>query len=857
MPHPHRARPLFARVAAAAGLALAAGVATAPADVVIFKDGFSVQGNVRKEMESFRDPATGQGFLVPKSLGFDYLDDGARLIVFSSHNRQLGAIDKDVKLRPDYRAYKNPIENRKSNHPVTSFLGAIETPEFDAKWKRTIKVKVPDGEGGVAFDRIEQQVTYLDPYCCFIVSPTHRWSQSFRTSEMDPKTIRKLLATHPELVEEKGKPDALRRVAIARFLKDVGWLYLAKEEVEKFKKDFPAPLAKDAQEQFDKLVKEVGAATAELVVKEADLALKAGRYGYAADLLAAFPQKTAGPKETDRATALMAQLKTAREQYDTGRRLLRALIDEATGTGGTGPFLAAGGGPVVGLWRRKAGDPQLATLADAAESIYADLHPDSAGRLELFVNLAAQNERQKAAGQPTTKKPIELLATAVSGWAKGKSGSTEKYDAALRIWAARNAVLEYQRGGNRNERNAILARFKKDSSIGLDELAQVISLLPPADPEDLRVRTGSPVKPGNGVPEGIYRRTSAPHGQHPAGLDYLIKLPPEYHHGRAYPVLIVLTYPGLDAERLMGAVAAEADKNGYIVVAPNWAPAFGTVKGWGWDGADHDYVTAALRDVIRHFTVDNDRVFLLGGGAGADMAMDVGASHPDLFAGVVAVGPDPRWQGMFINYWKNAQKLPMYVVGGELAGTPNQHVRLLFEKWMPNGFPAMQVLYRGRGVEWYPAETPVMFDWMGRKRRVNGTATLQLNTSKRYPWQTMREEDNHFYWLSADKVHPGNLVANVPGGRDLIPAQLQGDIQGGNRIVITSRGVREIGVWLGRDMIDWTKPVHVSLNRRLPEGWKLAGKKLEPELEVLLEDYWQRGDRRMLFLAKLEFHAPD
>src|SRR5690242_8512243 len=106
MPNTHRARPLFARVAAAAGRVLAAGVATAPADVVIFKDGFSVQGNVRKEIESFRDPATGHGFLVPKTYGFDYLDDGARLIVFSSHNRQLGAIDKDVKLRPDYRAFK-------------------------------------------------------------------------------------------------------------------------------------------------------------------------------------------------------------------------------------------------------------------------------------------------------------------------------------------------------------------------------------------------------------------------------------------------------------------------------------------------------------------------------------------------------------------------------------------------------------------------------------------------------------------------------------------------------------------------------------------------------------------------------
>lgn len=851
MPHASRSalRPL--RAVAVAGLVLAA-VTSAAADVVILKDGFVIQGNVRKEMETIRDPASGRSFPVPKATGFDFIDDGARITIFSTHHKQLGEISKDVKVRPEYKAYVNKIESRRSNHPVSSFLGSKDLPDFDAKWRRTLEVKVPDG-----FDRIVQQVTYLDPYCCFVVSPTHLWSQSFRTSEMDPKSVRKLLSTHPELAEPPGKPDPLKRIAIARFMKDVGWLYLANAEIERLKKDVPGPLAKEAQDELDKLLKEIDTTTAELVVREADTALKAGRYDYASGLLTAFPQKTAGPREVDRATVLMAQLKTAREQYAAGHRLLQALLDEVTGVGAAKPYLAAGGGAVVASWPVKTATTELAALAAAAEVVLAELHPDSVGRIDFFVSLASQAERQKAAGQATTHTPSQLLATAISGWAKGKNGATPQPAAALRIWAARRAILAYQRGGSINERRDVLLALRKENATGLDELAQIISLLPPAEPEDLLFRSGIRVKADNGVPEGVYRRRSAPYSQHPAGIDYLVKLPPEYHHGRAYPVLIVLTYPGLDPERLLGAVATDADKNGYILVAPDWAPAFGTTTGWEWKGEDHDYVTAALRDLIRHFTVDNDRVFLMGGAAGADMAMDVGASHPDLFAGVLAVGPNPKWQGFFLDYWKNAQKLPFYVVSGELAGESNANTRLAFNQWMPHGFPAIQVLYRGRGIEWYPAETPVMFDWMGRKKRVNGTATLQLGTGPRYRWQTMREEDNRFYWLSAEKIHPGNLAANVPPGRAVIPANLQGDIKGNNLVAIESRGVRTIGVWLGRDMIDWTKPVRVTVNGTIPVGWKRTGQMLEPDMEVLLEDYYQRGDRRMLYLAKLELPNPN
>ena len=119
--HSSRLRWFLFRSSAAAGLLAAGLVATAPADVVIMKDGFVIQGNVKRETESIRDPASGQSFSVPKANGYDMIDDGPRVIIFSKHHRQLGEISKDIKIRPEYRAYKNPITNRIGNTKVPTF----------------------------------------------------------------------------------------------------------------------------------------------------------------------------------------------------------------------------------------------------------------------------------------------------------------------------------------------------------------------------------------------------------------------------------------------------------------------------------------------------------------------------------------------------------------------------------------------------------------------------------------------------------------------------------------------------------------------------------------------------------------
>jgi hypothetical protein len=829
---------------------VAFALAAPAADTVIMKDGFVVQGNVRKEVTSINDPATGKTFPIAKDTGLDMLDEGPKVWIFSAHAKQLGEIGKDTKLRPEYKAYTVAGGPRKRNDPLPPVMTPRdrEAAEFNSKWRRTITVNVPLG-----FDKIEQQITYLDPYFCYLWSPTHIWRLAYRTSEMDPVMIRKLLSTHPELTEEPGKPEPEKQLAVAKFMLDAGWVQYAQDDLARIKKTFAAGLPKPAQELFDKLSKDVDVATAALVVKEAELALNSGRYRYCGDLLGVFPEKTAEPRQVDDATRLMADLKSARERFDTGRKLLRNLLDAVTGKGRAVPFLAAGGGAAVTAFPAKELDTPLATLVAAGEDVYAELHPDSAARIEFFVNLAGQVEREIKQGRDPSKRPDELLATAVSGWAKGKNGATPDPEIALRLWAARETVLSFQRAELLNDQAAILAGYKKGKPIKIDELAQVISLLPPAAPENLLFRTGERVLNKDGTPTSVYKRKTGPTAVDAAGISYYVKLPPEYHHGRAYPVVIALTDTRADPRQLMASIAAEADRHGYIVVAPEWGGGqFGGRQAWEWKGDDHEYVTAVLRDAVRHFCVDNDRVFLVGAVEGANMAMDVGASHPDLFAGVVAIGPTPKWQAMFDGYWRNAQKLPFYVVTGEMSGQSVLNLRRIFEPWTRYGFPGLMAVYKGRGIEWFSAEPPIMFDWMNRKQRVNGTAVLKLATEARFRWTTMRATDNRFYWLGAEKIADRNLIDNYKGGT-MVPADLDGDIGGNNIINLHSRGISKLSVWLGQEMIDWTKPVGVNINGSAARGWR--PKVLEPDIDVLLKDYRDRGDRRMLFLQRLEFDA--
>lgn len=814
---------------------------TAPAiDVVIFKDGFTIQGRRFREQSQVSDAQNGMTFQLPKIKGFDMIEDGPKWIIFSSHQKQVGSAIDNAKTENVPKEFTREVR-LKSALPLP--FGQFNATDFNNDWKRKIDVKT----GGGNYQIIEQTVAAIGPKRVVIASVTHRWYPYFDPKEMDPQLLRRLLGTHPSL-DENGKPDASKRLEIATYFVEIGNLIFAERELDQAKKDIPGEWTKEQSERLDKLRDEIAKARAKFQMDELQAAVAAGRYAAARRVIEQF-NANANPELLTTFTNLKAQVELTQPQFDKARRLLRQLLDATGSRTKTTPFAALLGGASIVAVPVPPLDPVTETLVRGGESVYEELHPDTASRLDTFISLASQADQRAKAGKSGGTSASELLALAISGWSMGKNGATNDVELAARQWQWRELLLDYQLEDILNLRRKISAELQKPGKPASPEvLSQLISYLPPPQPENLEQPAGTPVAATNRVVAGITKRNTGPLKESADGVDYCVRLPAEYTHGRPYRVVIAMSHHGVPPEELISQLSFEADKHGYIVAAPVWVNQFD--NGYDWKGTQHYKVTSVLRDLLRHYRVDNERVFAFGFGEGANFAMDVAASHPDLFAGVVAMNTNLKYQGMFIEYWRNCQKLPVYITIGAIAGNSFDNLRRVFEHWMPQGFPAIATVYRGRSFEWFPAELPIMFDWMQPKARVRGIGALRLNSFRVEPWQTMRLTDNRFYWIGTDDIAKNNLLENNEG-RSFIPAEISANILQGNTIRVLSRGVKSVIIWLERDMIDWSKPVIISINGSPPIGYR--PKVMKPSIEVMLEQLYEHGDRGLLFLQKLEF----
>src|SRR5262249_14419091 len=143
-----------------------------------------------------------------------------------------------------------------------------------------------------------------------------------------------------------------------------------------------------------------------------------------------------------------------------------------------------------------------------------------------------------------------------------------------------------------------------------------------------------------------------------------------YHPLRKYPAVLAL-HDGTGPQAASSWWSAEAVRRGYIVVAPEYR-VHGQGKEYQYSPSEHAAAELALRDARRRFSIDSDRVFVGGQLVGANMAWDLGLAHPDLFAGVVIVSGLPF---KYVNrYLPHAERLPLYVVLGDLAPAANEVV---------------------------------------------------------------------------------------------------------------------------------------------------------------------------------------
>jgi pimeloyl-ACP methyl ester carboxylesterase len=767
------------------------------ADLVILKDGFVLYGKVRQDKVFFADPISKQVFYTAKLDGFYMVDDDARRVIFSAG--QVADVTKqDFNQAADIIRFGKAPKFR-GGKPLDVFWHVKEVTAFDRSWHRNIQLETPTRRFTV-----RQKLTELTPHHVRVDNYEYNWTECYLTSELGPEAVRTLVLQHLGRKGQLIKPtEADKRFHLFRFLLQAGWPATAEKELRDLETDHPEE-KKRLVESLVILKKLQGLK----MVEALERAHKVGQPREARRLLIQIKRlkvdgDLVGDQKIGAVRAIDEKIKAADEDFQLAQKYLEELP------------------------RRVKAVDHKKVFVEAARVIAEDLRLDTLPRLEGFIGLAKQEERYGKQGKRAGQNPAELLAMAVSGWLLGNDSAEAAPETAIRLWNARQFVLKYQRTPRERERLGMLS-LKPGSAVGLDEMAQVIRFLPPPEPVkkiDTLVREVQVVNPDGSK-----------------GPTYFIKLPPEYHHNRAYPVLLVLHGSEEGAKEQLARWTGLAAERGFILAAPVWNKGLGGE--YDYSPEEHFIVMETLRDLRRHLQVDSDRVFLFGFEEGGNMAFDVGLSHPDLFAGVATMGGKPRWHAY--HYWTNAQNLPFYVIDGSANGVNAKYNRDVFKQWVQHGYPCLYVEYQGRGPEWLSGEMPHVFEWMEPKARAHPRSGL----GGQQDYKSMRNTDNRFYWLSTSSIKTGAI--NEPGGgwkTPPTPALFEGNIGSSNYIYVSTRHVRDITVWLAPAMIDFEKPVTIRVNGTIA----VPNTKVVPSLKTMLEDFYERGDRQQLFLAKKVF----
>ena len=734
------------------------------------------------------------------------IDDGLRRTFVSKQQYTNIVPDDPAELLEKFRLDQPVIQ---SGQEIMSIGVIAQTQPFDEFGRRTLTIMSPKGPISVI-----QCITEITPLYTKIEGHNYVWDMRVATSSIDREALSKILAGQidPTDVEDRKK--------IARF-------YLQCERYEEAAAELDAVLAAfpdDAQvrEQLEPSTRALKQLGAKRLLKELELRARAGQHTSVFEMLKTFPSEGVAGEILQAVTEKAEEYKSAAAQRNELLEKLDVLMvkieDEAI--------------------RRK--------LEPVREEIFAELNMNTLDRMSAF--------RQHAGDEDLL--PDERVALAVSGWLIGSNSATENLPVATSLFEVREMIREYVNTPDTLARARILEQLRSQEGAAVPYAAKIIALMKPT----LDTRGAEKDKPG-------YHELEVK-GLNPAeSIKYLVQLPPEYDPHRHYPTIVALHRQRSDATRQLdwwagpwregGWRAGQASRHGYIVVAPNWAEDGQSV--YEYSSREHAAVLYCLRDAFRRFSIDTDRVFLAGHSMGGDAAWDIGLAHPDLWAGVIPIAAKSDRYCMY--YWENAFQLPFYVIGGEKDGRWIVDNARDLNRFLQARYNATVVEFRGRGHGNFSDEILRLFDWMGNLKRDFFPAEFKV--------QSMRPWDNFFWWLELRGLSDRSMVDPFywPPDRGTRASIIEGKVTPGNSVIVKGNA-DQIVIWLTPEMVDFEKPVNITINGRrakLPapdESGKSPSERRRrpaasprfpsPSLETLLEDVRTRADRRHPFWVKVE-----
>ena len=731
-----------------------------------------------------------------------YDDDGLKRVVL--RGTRIESIESTPPLKGERFQVVQPLTVHGGEMPTYALN--IEAGPWDAKGRRRFSYVGSRSKKPVEFT---QAINELGPTAVRIRGVDGFWSGRLSTTTIPRPVILGILAK----VQQDNQDERLR---VGRFLIQAEWYDEARAELDRIGRDFP---------DFAETVATVKTLVAESEARArwSDLSdrLGAGQPKAALAGLRGFPLAEA-PSEV---LAVVRDTLRAEESRLADARALAHEVREA----------ADGLDPE----RRRAASSRLLEILRGLDEA-----PDAtAERLGPF----------RAADASTA--PESRFALAISGWAAGPERATADLEAAGLLWDTRDALRDYlgSRADAEATRAEILDRLRaltgrsmppfgngegddstppvpdSPASIDLATLGALVDQMAPPLDGEARVAPETPA---------LLRIRDDPNPGQPT--EYVVILPPEYHPLRSYPAVVMLHGDETPTESLEW-LRGEASRRGYILIAPEYNLR-GQSKAYRYTPGEHAAVELALRDALRRFAIDSNRVYLLGQLEGGHMAWDFGLAHPELFAGTLVVSGLPGKYAWATR--ANSPLMPMYVALGDLA-VPTEDA-LIFDKWAKpqilDNHDLIYVRYANRGLERLPEEAPILFDWMVSRRRDPAPRKFEAVAA--------RDCDARYFGVVIREFETGRATAPEvadPIGRNLRPAKVDFRVNNlQNRLIVDVSGASNLDVWVSPLLLDFSKRVEVQVN-----GKVIA--RAEPgtlDISSYLEDLRIRGDRRQPFWAK-------
>jgi predicted esterase len=807
--------------------AVAAANRAAMADTITLRNGLQVRGSVGKIASIHENPLTPNADpTAPTPVVF--VDDQLRRTYFPG--RQVRA-DGYVAENPVYERIR--IEKRVANG--TKRIGAvgpvIRIAPFDEFGNRIYTMQT--GQGPLS---VVQGITEVSPLYCKIeglaVEGPLQWDMRVSTNAIPREVLSKVLRRQIN----SENPD--ERLRIVRLFTQAERYEDARQELAELIREFPA-LAGFAKQERELLQLSAGR-----LLQEVELRRTVGQHRLAIELLRDFPtQGIAG----ETLVKVRETLQEYEERFQQGKQGVEALAK------------------MVGQLEDGARRARIEALAG---EIQLEMNFNTLPRFADFLRLAGAEELSRE----------QKISLALSGWLLGPGAATDNLSVSLSLAEIRDLAKRYLRTREPGERREILdALLSKEGATPANMAKLLAHMKPPLDPptpasgaadEDAVDPPAADGKAADGKAAGGKAADGKAAGKaagkgaagdmlkaNPGQFEvripgvadqaefvYHVQVPPEYDPYRRYPCVVTLGNPSLAPAQQMlwwtgrydpklKMPVGQASRHGYIVIAPDWRREHQTR--YEYSAREHAAVLHSLRDAMRRFSIDSDRVFLSGHSAGGDAVWDIAFAHPDLWAGIIPiVATADKYVG---RYWGNGRYVPMYFVMGELDGDRMKRNAEQFDRYMKfTGFDVMVTEYLGRGHEHFQEDQLRIFEWMRLHQREFFPREFQC--------QSLRPWDNFFWYVEFREFPARTMVvpANWPPPRNTTAATFSGKLTENNGVNVDQGGAKTT-VWLAPEMVDF--------NRRIQINGK--GVMVTPSLETMLEDVRTRGDRQHPFWAKV------